>query len=149
SCGSARRESLATVGRPAFVSKVNRSTFFVLLRCKGRRSSKTRDTTRFCLHDGTQSLVQLLDLVEAPRERRDGIGDAQERQGKGVTLVLVRFERLRGANTNSARQQLRVAKRVSDSVRRQWILKITRIAHQGPTRSLAVAQIAPRSTEAA
>src|SRR5262245_58567129 len=92
--------------------------------------------------------MKLLDLVEVPRERRDRVGDAQERQREGVALALVRRERARTAGDDRTRQQFRVAKCVGDAVSSQWVLEIARIAHERPTRSLAVAQMGRCSTKA-
>src|SRR6516164_8265457 len=136
-------------GRPASV-RVQGESFgiFVLLCCEGWRSNKSCDVARFCLHDGTQLRVQLLNLVEAPRERCDGVSDAQKRQRKGVTLVLIPLQGLSAGDGNGTRQQLRVAKRVSDPVSGQGILEIAGVTGECPSRAVALSQVAPRPTKA-
>src|SRR5262245_49831812 len=93
--------------------------------------------------------MERLDLVEIPREPRNGVGDAQKRQGEHVALALVGLERAGAAIDNRAGQELRIAKCVSDPVRGKRILEIAGITHERPARSMAFPQEAWRSTKTA
>src|SRR5262245_35230079 len=92
--------------------------------------------------------MKLLDLVEVPRERRDPVGDAQERQGGRVTLALVRRERARATSDDRTGQQIRVAKCVGDPMSGQGVFEIAGVTDERPSRSVALSEVARRSTKA-
>src|SRR6516165_1989197 len=143
---SAREPS---AGRPASV-RVQGELFdiFVLLCCEGGQLIQARDVIRLRLRDGTQFRMKLLDLVEVPRERGDHAGHAHKWQGQRVALALVGLERLRAANGNSTRQQLRVAKCVGDPVGGQGVFEVAGVTDKGPSRAVALSQVTPRPTKA-
>src|SRR5262245_66407939 len=84
--------------------------------------------------------MERLDLVEIQREPRNGVGDAQKRQGEHVALALVGLERAGAAIDNRAGQELRIAKCVSDPVRGKRILEIAGITDERPARAMALPQ---------
>src|SRR5262249_30620568 len=102
----------------------------------------------FRLHGRIQLSMKLLDLVEVPRERRNCIGDAQERQGERGTLALVRRERARATSAHPTGQQIRGAQGVGATAGGQWVFKIAGVATQRPTRSVALSEVARRSPKA-
>src|SRR5215213_3014554 len=115
-------------GRPASARiQIELLDIFVLLCCEGWGVGEGCDVARFRFHEGTQLLMKPFDLIEAPREGCDRVGDAQQRQGKRVTLALVRLECLGRPYSHSARQQLRISERVGDPVRSEWMFEITGI----------------------
>src|SRR5215468_3149031 len=136
-------------GRPASVFVHGElSDIVVLLCCEGWQLRQVRGVIGLRLHDVTQLRMKLLDLVEAPRERGDRVGDAHKWQGQCVPLALVVLERADAAVEDPSGQQLRVAEGVGDPVCGQGVLEVAGITDKGPSRSVTLSKVAPRPTKA-
>src|SRR5690606_11192215 len=103
---------------------------------------------RLSVHFLAQPAVHGLELGVVPGERRDSVGDLEQRLTQAIALALV-APKLAGVLRDRAREDLGVAQGVTDAMRRAGIFEVARVADQRPTGTGALADEAAVPTEGA